>query len=125
DDGILGDWTFMDDRAKTLFDRRNKVLRNAAADDLLIELECRIQLLSLLIGGFSDRLEPADDMGELAAAAGLLLVLEVELGLLGRRFAVADLRGADFQLDFVFAAYALDVNIEVQLAHAGDDRLTR
>ena len=44
---------------------------------------------------------------------------------LGGRFAVADLRRADLDLDVVLAANPLDVNLQVQLAHAGDHRLAR
>ena len=69
--------------------------------------------------------EPADDVGVLARAAGLLLVPDVELGGLRGRFAVVDLRRADFDLDLVLAADPLDVDLQVQLAHAGDDRLAR
>ena len=89
---------------------------NAAADDLVFELED-------LFGVLGQRLELADDVGVLARTAGLLLVLVVVFGLLGRRFAVADLRGADFDFDLVLAANALDVDFQVQLAHAGDHRL--
>ncbi len=70
-------------------------------------------------------LELADDVGILAGTAGLLLVLEVELGGLGGRLAVADFRRTDFDLDAILAANPLDVDIQVQLAHAGDDRLGR
>src|SRR5207244_8166875 len=72
----------------------------------IFELECRVELLAFLIRGLGDWLEPALDVGVLAASAGLLLVRELELGLAGRRLAVADLRSADFQLDLVFAANA-------------------
>ena len=44
---------------------------------------------------------------------------------LGGDFAVADLRRADFDLDVVLAADPLDVDFQVQLAHAGDDRFAR
>ena len=70
-------------------------------------------------------LQHADDVGVLARAAGLLLVLVVERRRLGRRLAVADLRGADGAVDLVLAADPLDVDLQVQLAHARDDRLAR
>ena len=41
----------------------------------------------------------------------------------GRRLAVADLRRPDGALDLVLAADPLDVDLQVQLAHARDDRL--
>ena len=62
-------------------------------------------------------------MGELAGAAGLLFVAIIERGLAGRGLAVADVRGADGDVGLVFALHPLDVNVEVQLAHAGDERL--
>ena len=70
-----------------------------------------------------ERDQLADDVGVLARAAGLLLVLVVERRLAGRRLAVADLGGADGALDLVLAADPLDVDLQVQLAHARDDRL--
>ena len=42
---------------------------------------------------------------------------------LGDRLAVGDLRLADGGLDGVLALHAVDEHLEVQLAHAGDDRL--
>ena len=41
------------------------------------------------------------------------------------RLAVVHLRRADLDLDVVLAANPLDVDVQVQLAHAGDDRLAR
>ena len=64
--------------------------------------------------GSSDAL----DVGVLARAAGLLLVLVVERRDLGRRLAIADLRHADGAVDLVLAADPLDVDLQVQLAHA-------
>ena len=46
------------------------------------------------------------------------------LDLLGDRLAVSDLRLADVGLDLELAAHTVDQHLEVQLAHAGDDRLT-
>ena len=74
-------------------------------------------------GVLGQGLEHALDVGVLARAAGLLLVLVVEFGRLGRRLAVADLGHADCDFDLVFAADSLDVDLQVQLAHAGDDGL--
>ncbi len=48
---------------------------------------------------------------------------EVELDGPRGTFAVGDARLADETFHAVFPADAFDVNIEVQLAHAGDDRL--
>src|SRR5208337_4244808 len=62
--------------------------------------------------------------GVLAGAAGLFPVLVVEWSLAGRRLAIADLGSADDAFDLVLAANSLDVDLEVKLAHARDDRLT-
>ena len=71
-----------------------------------------------LAGG---RLDVDVDDAVLARAAGLLD--EAALDLLGRaadRLAVGDLRAADVGLDAVLALHAVDEDLEVQLAHAGD-----
>ena len=58
----------------------------------------------------------------LAAAAGLLGVLHLAVGRTRERFLVGDLRLADARLDAELALQAVDDDLEVQLAHAGDDR---
>src|SRR6476619_500545 len=65
-----------------------------------------------------------DAVGELARATGLLLVRVVVLedGTTDR-LAVGHLRLADVGLDLELALHAVDEDVEVQLAHAGDDRL--
>src|SRR5438876_1053690 len=58
-------------------------------------------------------------------SAGLLLVGVVDLHhLAADRLAVGDLRAADVRLDLELALHPVDEHLEVQLAHAGDDRLT-
>ena len=74
---------------------------------------------------FRQRFEVADDVGVLARAAGLLLVAEVVFDRLGRALAISDLRLADQAFALVLAANPLDVDFEVQLAHAGNQRLAR
>ena len=61
--------------------------------------------------------------GELAAATGLLGVPHLAVGGTGERFLVGDLRLADARLDAELALQAVDDDLEVQLAHAGDDHL--
>ena len=64
------------------------------------------------------------DLGELAGAAGLLLVGVVDLGRLADRLAVGDLRRADGDVDVVRgAAEDIDLDVEVELAHPLDDGL--
>src|SRR5205085_1740952 len=60
----------------------------------------------------------------LAAAAGLLRVLHLAVRRTRQRFLVGDLRLADGRLDTEFALQAVYDDLEVQLAHAGDDHLT-
>ena len=62
-------------------------------------------------------------MAVLAAAAGLAHELAFLLDLGADRLAVGDLRLADVRLDLELALHAVDDDLEVQLAHAGDDRL--
>ena len=65
-----------------------------------------------------------DDVAVLAAAAGLAGELHVDLvDALAGGLAVRDLRLADVRLDLELAQQAVDDDLEVQLAHAGDDRL--
>ena len=78
---------------------------------------------SLAVRSSADRLDVAGDAAVLARAAGLLLVRVVEVGALGDGLAVGDLRAAVDELHAVLALHALDVDVEVELAHAGDDRL--
>ena len=62
-------------------------------------------------------------MAVLAAAAGLPDVAALAVGRPGERFLVGDLRLADARLDAELALQAVDDDLEVQLAHAGDDDL--
>ena len=64
-----------------------------------------------------------DDVAVLAASAGLLDQLAFALGGLGDGLAIGDLRLAGVGLDLEFAQHAVADDFEVQLAHAGDDRL--
>ena len=59
----------------------------------------------------------------LAAAAGLLGVLHLAVGRTRQRFLVGHLRLADARLDAELALQAVDDDLEVQLAHAGDHDL--
>ena len=63
-------------------------------------------------------------MAVLAATAGLADELAVGVhDLVARTLAVGDLRLADVRLDLELAQQAVDDDLEVQLAHAGDDGL--
>ena len=63
-------------------------------------------------------------MAVLAAAAGLLNVFAFAFGFPANRFAVGHLRPAHVGLHAVFAQHAVDDNFQVQLAHAGNQRLS-
>src|SRR6185369_16637874 len=67
--------------ADALLDRRDKLVRDRAADDVVDELEP---------AAARERLDPEVDLAELAGAAGLLLVAVVALGRARDRFPVGD-----------------------------------
>ena len=64
-------------------------------------------------------------LAELAAAAGLLLVPMVGLGLAGDRLEVGDLRHVRVHLQLVAVLEPLLDHVQVQVAHAGDHQLVR
>ena len=69
-------------------------------------------------------LERDHDVRVLATTTGLAHVAQLDL--LDRhrdRLAVRDLRLADVRVDAELAHHAVDEHLEVELAHAGDDRL--
>src|SRR3989304_4751527 len=70
------------------------------------------------------RLEVAGDAAVLTRAARLLLVRIVVLDALGDGLAVGDLRRRHLHLDSVLALHALDVDLELELAHPVDDGLS-
>ena len=88
--------------------------RDAAAADLVDEL--------VALAGVG--LEGDLDDGELTGATRLLDVAVLDrLDRLGDRLAVGHLRLADRGVDVELALHAVDEDLEVQLAHAGDDGL--
>jgi hypothetical protein len=62
-------------------------------------------------------------MAVVARAAGLANVLALGLGLFADGLAEGYLGLAHIGLDLVFAFHAVDQNLQMQLAHAADDRL--
>src|SRR5207253_6315138 len=98
-------------------DRADVLPRDLAADDL-------VQELVALTG--ARRLEVDDGMAELAAAARLADELALDLldGLAGG-LPVGDLRPADVRVHGELAHEPVDDDLEVQLAHPGDERLPR
>ncbi len=71
------------------------------------------------------RLHLEPHVAVLAAAARLLDELAFDFRRLADRFAIRHLRRADVGLDAELALHPVDQDLEVQLAHAGDDRLAR
>src|SRR5262249_20926436 len=102
--------------AHALLDRRDELLRDHAADDVVVEH---------VAGSALARLDLHQDVTELAATARLLRVLVLARDLLADRLAVRDLGLADVALDFELALQAVDDDLQVELAHATDDRLPR
>src|SRR5204863_9024866 len=85
-------------------DRRDVLLRERAAGDLVDELVAVARL---------HRREVDHDMDELAATAGL--ALEAALDLLGRprdRLAIGDLRAPDVRVDVELAREAVDADLQ-------------
>ncbi len=97
-----------------LFDGGDVFGGNHAALDLVDELEALAGLL---------RLELQAHMGVLTAAAGLLDVLVLMVDRRGNRFAVCDLRRTNVAIDVELAFQTVHDDFEVELAHAGDNRL--
>src|SRR3990167_60161 len=95
-------------------DGGNELARDRAALDGVHELEALADIL---------RLELDDHVAVLTAATGLLDEAVFLIHGLADGFAVRDLRLADIGLDAEFAPHALDDDLEMQLAHAGDDGL--
>ena len=83
-------------------------------DDLVLEDVARARL-----AGIQANL----DLGELTAAAGLLRVAHLPVGRTRQRFLVSDLRSARRRFDVELALQPVDDDLEVKLAHAGDDDL--
>src|SRR5438874_9479395 len=81
--------------------------------------------LVLETGAALERLEVDDHVPVLALATRLPDVAALALRGLGEGLAVRDLRPADVRGDAEFPEHAVDDDLEVQLAHARDQRLTR
>lgn len=101
--------------ADALLDRLDVFLRNIAADNLVLDHNAGTALT---------RNQVDDTMAVLAAAAGLADELHIRIGSAAQRLTVRNLRSAGIRLDLEFADQAVENDLEVQLAHAGDDGLT-
>src|SRR5205807_10192008 len=100
--------------ANALVHRLDEFLRDRSTGDVIDELVAFTRLV---------RFE--DDLGVtvLALAAGLANVLAFRLGALANSLAIRHLRLTDIGLNLVFAHHAINDDLQMQLAHAGDDGL--
>ena len=69
------------------------------------------------------RLDLDHAVAVLAAAAGLLGMLHVRLGIFGDRFAIGNLGLAHIGIDVEFAGQAVNDDFQMQYAHAGNQGL--
>ena len=97
-------------------DRLDVLARDGPADDLVDEL---------VAGALLGRLELDDRVAVLALAAGLADEAAVALGRAADGLAIGDLRLADVRGDLELADHPVDEDVEVELAHPGDERLRR
>src|SRR5580704_14990382 len=114
DDGIAGNHAGLYGLLNALVHRRDELARYRAADDAVDELIALAR---------RQRLELEPDVAVLAAAAGLAHELALGLDRAANGLAVGDLRLADVGVDLELALHAVDDDLEVQLAHAGNDGL--
>ena len=99
----------------TVVDSRDVFLRDSAANDGVDEL---IALACLV------RLDLDLDVTVLALTTRLTSVLGLLIGLLADGLTVSDLRCADVSLDLELTEQTVDDDLQMELAHAGDDGLT-
>ena len=115
DDGVAGEDARLHRLLDAEVDGGDVLPRDLAADDLVDELVASARL---------GRLEVDDDVAVLAAATGLTDELSLDLlDRLADRLAVRDLRAPDVRVDGELAQQPVDDDLEVQLAHARDQRL--
>src|SRR3954464_854352 len=115
DDGIPGEHARLHRLLDAEVDRRDVLLGDFPADDLVHELVAVARRHGFRVD---------HSVAVLAATSGL--ADELALNLLDRlaeRLAVRDLWAADVRVDVELALEAVDDDLEVQLAHAGDQRL--
>ena len=113
---IAGQRTVGHGGLEALLNRGDEFLGNVAALDLVDERQTHLALFG--------RADLEDDVGELTAAAGLLLEDLAVLDGRGERLLVVDLGRTLVDLDAELAAQTVDDDVEVKLAHAADDRLS-
>ena len=95
-------------------DCRDVFARDDTANDFVQKFPALAPLL---------RLEPQPNMPVLPAAASLADVFTLNLHGLFECFLIRHLRGSDICLDFELAFHTIHDDLEVQLAHTGNDGL--
>src|SRR5690554_1943644 len=115
DDGIAREHAARHRTFDTLADGGDVLARDDAADDRVLEDEAFAKLRGT-------NLKPA--MTVLTAATGLTHIAAFGLHRGLEALAVGDLRRAHVALDLELALQAVDDDLEVELAHSGDDGLT-
>ena len=114
---VTGQRTVGHRRSKALLHRRDELLGNITALDLVNERKAHRTVVG--------RADLEDDVGELTTATGLLLEHLAVLNRLGKRLLVVDLGGTLVDLDAELTAQTVDDDVEVQLTHTADDGLAR
>ena len=99
-----------------LFDRRDELPRDRAAEDVVHELE---------VAAARKRLELDLAVAELAVAAGLLLVAAVRFGRRGDRLAIRNPRQLQVDLDAEPPLQLRDRHLDVRLSLPGEQQLLR
>src|SRR5690606_16804195 len=95
---------------------KQKLFRDSATENLV---------LKLVLIEVSSRLHVTNNTSIITRTASLLLESMIEIDLISNSLTVCDLGLASYAIDVVLAAHALDVNIQVKFAHAGDNSLLR
>src|ERR1022692_3707640 len=113
-DRIARDHAGLNRLLDSLVDRGDELSRHGPADDAVDEFIA-------FAGG--ERLDLQPDVAILAAAARLAHEFAFRFHGAAYGFAIRDLRLANVGIDLEFALHAIDDDLEMQFAHAGNDRL--
>src|SRR4051794_221948 len=117
-DRVAGEDAVLHGVLDAVVDRGDVLLRDPTTGDGVLELVGR------RVPADGQRGEGDLHLRELAGTTGLLLVrVVVLLDRTADRLAVGDLRLADVGLDLELTPHPVDEDLQVELAHAGDDRL--
>lgn len=116
EDAVAEQGTFLARGLESLFASKKVLLRNGATGDLLLELVLRERAGWLYI---------SNNAGIVSGTTSLFLekVVERYLGL--NCLTVGDLWLTHNAVDLVFTTHALDIDVQMQLTHTGDDGFLR